>query len=355
MVDARDAMVHRHALWLPLFVASLAAQNQVPLPASHTAQEGTSSSNVPWGRSTPTRVQYVYDGSLFVGPVTITAIAFRLDGGAVAAAKIVDCELRLSTLPVPLVALGTDFASNRGADETIVLPRQLLALRAQTTVQTPNTFLPPIPLATPFSYDPANGGLVLEMVVHGQPPGAYSFDVTYVCNSPDVPIGPPSCVGSNSLPLRVESASPQVMWGRPWVARVLDASPGALVLLTLGTMDTGTWAGLVLPQDLLAIGGPGCFLSIDVAAVWYSIAAGDGSAAFPFVLPNTPTALGAWIRFQGAGFDATANALGLVTSRAQKVQVCGWEPVARLWSNGVTVATGTREIGLAAVIQLGTQ
>ncbi len=348
-------MVHRRAFCLPLLVASLAAQNPLTVPASHASQEGTASTNVPFGRSTPTRVQYVYDASLFAAPATITAIAFRLDGGAVAATKVVDCELRLSTLPVPLVAFGVDFASNRGADETIVLPRQFLTLPAQTAGQTPNAFLPPILLATPFPYDPANGGLVLEIVVYGQPPGAYSFDVTYVCNSPDVPVGPPSCLGSGGLPLRVESASPQVMWGRPWVARVLDAGPGALVVLALGTMDSGPWAGLVLPQDLQGLGGPGCFLSIDVAGSWYSIAAGDGSAAFPFVLPNTPTALGAWIRFQGAAFDATANALGLVTSQAKKVQVCGWEPVGRLWSNGIAAAIGVREIGLAAIVELGIQ
>lgn len=348
-------MVHRHVLSLFAIVGGLSAQTLLPVPASHAGQEGTASTNVPFGRSTPTRVQYAYDAMLFSGPVTITAVSFRIDGATAAAAKMVDCELRLSTLPVPLVGFGVDFAGNRGLDETVVLPRQMLTLPAVTTLSTPQPFSPAIPLAVPFAYDPANGGLVLEIIVHGQPPGAYPLDVTYVCDSADVAVGPAACLGSNNLPLLVESATSQVMWGRPWVARVSQALPGAFVLLVLGSTDTGTWAGLTLPQNLQIVGAPGCFLSIDIAGSWFAVAAGDGAATFPFVLPNTPAAIGAWIRFQGASFDLPANALGLVTSQAQKVQVCGWEPVARLWSNGVNAAFGTREIGMSAVVRLTAQ
>lgn len=348
-------MVHRFACCLSAIAGCLSAQTLLPIPASHATQEGTGSTNVPFGRSTPTRVQYAYDAMLFAGPVTITGVSFRIDGSTTAAAKQVDCEMRMSTMPMPLVAFGADFAGNRGLDETIVLPRQMLTLPALATAASPNAFSPAIPFAVPFAYDPANGGLVLEIVVHGQPPGAYTLDVTYVCDSADVPVGPLPCLGSGNQPLLVESATSQVMWGRPWVARVSQAQPGALVLLVLGTTDTGSWAGLTLPQNLQPVGAPGCFLSIDVAGSWFSVAAGDGTATFPFVLPNTPTAIGAWIRFQGAAFDAPANALGLVTSQAQKVQVCGWEPVARLWSNGIASAFGTREIGMSAVVRFTAQ
>lgn len=333
----------------------LPAQGLIVAPASHAAQEGTGGTNVPFGRSSPTRVQYVYDAMLFQGPVTITGLAFRLDGLTTAAAKTVDCEFRLSTLPHALTALATDFAGNRGADEAIVLPRQMLTLSAGSSGASPNAFLPTIALTSPFAYDPALGGLVLELVVHGPPFGGYTLDSTFVCNSQDLPIGPASCVGSNALPLRVGSSSPQVMWGRPWVAQATQALPAALVVLALGTMENGVWAGLPLPFDLQPIGAPGCFLSIDVAGSWAGVAASDGACAFPFTLPNTPTAVGAWLRFQAAAFDVDANALGLVTSQAQKAQVCGWEPVARLWSSGVGALTGSREIGVAAVVRLTVQ
>lgn len=317
--------------------------------------EGSTSTNVPFGRSTPTRVQYVYDSMLFAGPVTISEIQFRLDGGAVAPNKIVDCEILMSTLPGPLVNLSANFADNRGSDEQVVLSRQLLTLPAQTAGLVPNGYLAPIALTTPFTFDPGVGGLVVEIIVHGQPPGAYSLDATYVCNSPTIPIGPLSCQQSNGVRLEVESATTQVLWGRPWVARAFNAMPGSVVVLALGTQETGTWAGMTLPQDLGVIGAPGCFVSIDAAATYFGTAMPDGSLTFPFLIPNNPAVLGEWLRFQSATFDAAANGLGLVTSQAQKVQVCGWEPVGRVWSNGISSAFGTREIGVSAVVQLTVQ
>ena len=338
-----------------LLVACAAAQSLLPFPASHAATEGTGFTNIPFGRSTPVRVQYAYDAMLFAGPHTITAVQFRLDGGASAASKVVDCEIRMSTLPVPLVQIAPTFASNRGADEVVVLPRQLLTLPAQATTNSPNAFLPAIPLAVPFSHSPANGGLLMEIVVFGQPPGAYSFDVTYVCDSPESDIGPLSCLQSNGLPLGLESATTQVMWGRPWIARVHDAPAGSLTVLIAGSQETGPWNGIVLPQDLAGVGAPGCFLSIDIGGTWLAVAGADGTAQFPFALANSPATIGDWLRYQALVLDPAANSLGLVTSQAKKVQVCGWEPVARVWSTGTTATLGTREIGVGAVMQLTVQ
>lgn len=335
--------------------ATAVAQSPLVLPASHLSMEGTSTTNVPFGRSTPTRVQNIYDPMLFQAPVTILALAFRLDGGATANSKLVDCEIRMSTMAGSVLQLSAVFAQNRGPDETVVLSRQVFSLSAQGTTATPNAFLPALQLTTPFNYDPALGALCVEIVVHGQPPGAYPLDITYVCNSPEVPFGPVGCSQPGLSPLRVESSTTQVIWGRPWVARVLDAPPGAMVSFVLGTIESGPWAGFVLPQDLVALGAPSCFLSIDLAASFFSVAAGDGSAVFPFVIPNNPAAVGVWIRFQGSAINPAANALGLVTSQARKVQVCGWEPVGRLWSSGISAAVGSRELGVAPVVELTIQ
>ncbi|MCA8974537.1 MAG: hypothetical protein KDC98_07430 [Planctomycetes bacterium] len=344
-----------HAVSAVFLASSLLAQAPLVLPGSHATLEGSSSTNVPFGRSTPSRVQCVYDRLLFQAPVTITGLAFRIDGGAQASQKVVDLEIRMSTMAGGVLQLGVDFAQNRGLDQTIVLPRQILTLPTHSAIAAPNSFLAPLVLSTPFAFDPAMGSLCVELVVHGQPPGTYSLDLTYVCTSPVSTIGPAGCPQPGNTPLRVESSTTQVMWGRPWVARVLDASPGAFVALTLGTIESGPWSGFVLPQDLAILGAPSCFLSIDVASSFFGFAAGDGSATFPFVMPNNPAVVGFWIRYQGAATSPGANALGLVTSQAQKVQVCGWEPVGRLWSSGITAATGTREIGVAPVLQLQVQ
>ena len=338
-----------------LLASGSVAQGALAVPASHTTMEGATSTNVPFGRSTPTRVQYVYDSMLFAGPVTISELQFRLDGGAVASNMVVDCEISMSTLPSPLIGLSPSFALNRGLDEQTVFARQLLTLPSQTTGIVPNGFLQPITLSTPFSFDPSVGSLVIEIIVYGQPPGAYALDATYVCNSPLLPVGPTSCPQSNGIALGVESATTQVLWGRPWVARAYDAMPNSIVILALGTQETGSWAGMTLPQDLGILGAPGCYLSIDAAATYYGVALPDGSITFSFAIPNNPAVLGEWLRFQSATLDAAANSLGLVTSQAQKVQVCGWEPVGRVWSNGISAALGTREIGVSAVVQLTVQ
>ncbi|MCA8950283.1 MAG: hypothetical protein KDE27_12330 [Planctomycetes bacterium] len=341
---------------LPLALPVLAAaQSQLVLPASHAAREGTGTTNLPFGRGTPTRVQSLYDRLLFQAPVTITALAFRVDGGATATSKLVDCEIHMSTRPGSLLTFSVDFAQNRGADETIVLPRQVLTLPADTAAAMPNAFLPAIPLATPFAYDPQNGALVVEVIVHGQPPGTYPLDVTYVCNSPEIAIGPAGCPQPSTLPLRVQSSTTSVIWGRPWIASILDAEPGAFVAFTLGTQESGPWNGFVLPQELSAIGAPGCWMSIDIGTSLFAIAAADGSAQFPFLIPNNPAFVGAWLLYQAAAVNLPANTLGIVTSQAQKVQVCGWEPVGRVWSSGTTATIGTRELGVAPVIELTVQ
>jgi len=348
-------MAFRTGLVLGFCAAGLAAQSTLVVPPSHASREGSSSTNVPFGRGTATRVQCFYDAMSFSGPQTITALAFRCDGGDLAGAKTVDCEIRMSTMPGSLLALSADFAQNRGANELVVLPRQLYSLPAHTAAATPSAFLPPIPLTTPFSYDPAQGGLLVEVVVFGQPPGTYSLDLTYVCDSPEVLVGPPPCPQPGALPLDVRSATTQVMWGRPWVVQVLDASPGALVTLVLGSVDSGPWSGFVLPQDLAILGAPSCYLSIDIVASHFQVAGGNGTASFPFVIPNMPAAVGTWLRFQAGAINPAANSLGIVTSQAKKVEVCGWEPVGRVWASGLATTVGTRELGVAPVVQFTVQ
>ncbi len=340
---------------LAVLLSLASGQSPLVVPSSHAAAEGTTSTNVPFGRSTPTRVQSVYDSLLFQGPCTITGLRLRLDGGATTAGKLVDCEIRMSTMPHAMTAMGPVFAQNRGADEIIVLARQLLQLPAGGTAAVPQSFLPVVALSQSFSYDPALGPLLIEVVVFGQPPGAYPLDATYVCTSTAAAVGPPACVPAVGNPLRVESASTQVLWGRPWLARVLDAPAGAMVTLVLGSRDSGSFAGWSLPQDLASVGAPSCYLSIDMGAAFFQTALGDGSALFTLAIPNQPALIGASFFFQAGAASPGANALGIVTSQARSISVCGLEPVARVWSSGVTDAVGVLEIGTAPVLELQLQ
>jgi hypothetical protein len=340
-----------------LFATAIAAaQGPLVLPGSHAASEGTTSTNVPFGRSTAVRVQAVYDPMLFpAGPRTITAIAFRLDGDATAEGKQVECEIRMSTAALPLVATSASFGGNRGVDEVVVLPRQVLSLPGHAAAATPSPFLPAIALAVPFVHDRLAGALLVEVVVFAQTPGTYSLDATFVCTSPEVAVGPPACQPAQGLPLRLQSATTQVMWGRPWLVRALDAAPGGLVLLALGQSETGTWNGAPLPVDLGPAGAPLCFVSIDVVDTFFQVAQGDGTATFAFAVPNEPGLVGQWVRFQAATVGPGLNVLGVATSQARKVQVCGFEPVARLWSGDLASPVGTLEMGTAPVVLVTTQ
>jgi hypothetical protein len=343
-------------MWLLLLSGlALPAQVALVLPLSHASQEGTSSSNLPFGRGTPVRLQCAYDGSQFPGPVVITALAVRLDGGAQANAKQVDFEVRMSTLPRPLVQLAAAFASNRGADEQVVLPRQIRQLPGGAAVAGPTPFQPPIGLAMPFAYNPQLGPLLIEWIVYGQPPGSYALDLTFVCDSPEVVFGPAGCLPPAGLPVVVESATTQVMWGRPWQVRVRQAPAAGLVLLALGNQESGPWQGFQLPQELSQLGAPGCHLAIDAAATFLAVAAGDGSALFAFQIPSQPAAVGLWFRYQAAALVPQANPLGLVTSQARKVPLCGMAPVGRVWASGLAAIDGALELGSAAVLQCFTQ
>ena len=350
--DAAIVMVVRNSVVLVLSAALACAQTTLVLPSSHATLEGTTSTNVPFGRSTPMRVQQIYDAMLFSASGTITQIAFRLDGGSTATGKQVDCEIRMSTTPLALVAVSSTFAANRGTNETVVLPRQLLTLPSMASAQTPSPMLAPIPLAVPFAYNPQLGSLCIEIVVFGQPPGGYTLDATFVCNSPEVAIGPASCQPATGLPLRVESASAQVLWGRPWLTRALDAPPGSLVILALGSTEVGTWNGAPLPVDLSTAGAPSCFVSIDALQTYFQVALGDGSAPFNFGIPNDPRLIGVTLRYQAGALQNGLNALGVITSQAKKVTICGLEPVVRVWSSGTTATDGVKELGTAPVIEV---
>jgi hypothetical protein len=348
-------MAKKKLLALCAFAASVAAQNVVVLPASHATREGTTSTNVPFGRSSAVRAQHIYDAMLFAGPANITGLSFRIDGMVTAAQKTVDCEIRLSTSPRTLVQTSPTFAQNRGLNEVVVLARRMLTLPASPNAAQPSAFLPQVSFDVPFAYDPAQGSLCVEIVVFAQPPGAYPLDATYVCDSPEQSVGPAACPRQNGLPLRIESASNGVLWGRPWLVRALDAAPGSLVLLALGGSETGTWNGAQLPVDLTLAGAPGCFVSIDIVDSFFQTALGDGTASFGFQVPNDPRLTGVWIRYQAGALTAGANALGVVTSQAKKIEICGFEPVVRVWSTGTSATDGLREVGTAPVLRVHAQ
>ncbi len=328
---------------------TLGAQVTV-LPGSHSTQVGTGSTHVPFGRPTAMRVQMAYDPALFTGPVTINSLDFRAEEGAVANAKNVNFEVHMSSLGFGITRLQSAFILNRGNDETTVLARASRKLPALTG-SSPGAFVS-FTLDTPFSYDPQNGALVVEVIVHSQDPSGYPLDLVSVCSSPQTHYGPPGCGPFAGSPLKVDSMTSQVIWGRKFVLQVSEAQSSALTWLMFGSKETGIWNGVTLPFDLTPIGAAGCFLSIDGIVILSQRANGVGTADYNLFIPSIPQLVGGWLRFQAIALDRSANQLGVVTSQPAKVQVCGWEPVARVYSSGLTAVSGLRQIGNAPVLRL---
>ncbi len=123
-------------------------------------------------QGSPVRYQQVFAASQFslipAGGALITQLAFRPDAGSTTAFNVAmtSFQLNLSTTVAAPDALSNTFASNLGADDTVVFPAGPLTL-ATTNTTDPTTgarvFDLVVTLTTPFRYDPARGNLLLDI------------------------------------------------------------------------------------------------------------------------------------------------------------------------------------------------
>src|SRR5258706_965280 len=130
--------------------------------------EGSIGNNYPFniGANTMHYLQ-VYAASEFgampAAGAFITGIAFRRDAGWPAfSATLRAMQINLSTTAKAPDGLASTFASNVGADDTIVFVGSLSL--SSTATGRPAGFDILIPLATPFFYDPAAGNLLLDVL-----------------------------------------------------------------------------------------------------------------------------------------------------------------------------------------------
>jgi len=138
-----------------IIVGAGANANKYPFglgPTSNTGQEYTAGGTY----------QQVYSSSAFPGPITITQIAFAssaeaTDGPGIATYNF---TIGLSSTAAAPGGLSSNFAANRGADFLSVFSGPLVA-----TITANNQFDLLIDI-TPFTYDPSNGNLLLDVVIN---------------------------------------------------------------------------------------------------------------------------------------------------------------------------------------------
>lgn len=128
----------------------------------------------PFGCGYQAEYQQVYDTNQFPGTVTITGLEFfntAVNNGALAMNTGV-WDISLSTTSYGASTLTSTPASNIGADNTLVFAGDLVQPWAfgDTLV---------ITLSTPFTYNPANGNLLMDVVANASnPSGPIFFDAT---------------------------------------------------------------------------------------------------------------------------------------------------------------------------------
>src|SRR5438876_2678287 len=115
------------------------------------------------------RYQQIYDASQFLplhAPRLITQIAFRPDASQTTAINhaFTNIEFHLSTATIPVTGLNANFASNVGANDTVVYSGSLTFTSANSIAWgTAKQFDLVVNLTTPFLYDPSAGNLLLEI------------------------------------------------------------------------------------------------------------------------------------------------------------------------------------------------
>jgi hypothetical protein len=156
-----------------VFVAlllSVTPATAAPIILGAPAAPGTGN-GFPFGFSYAGAYQQAYAGTSFAGPITITGLEFynTAYNSFATAMNTGTWTIALSTSKNDWHALSPVYAANVGVDNTVVFSGNLARPWAFG-----NTLA--ISLSQPFTYDPANGDLLMDIVVTGaSAPGGYIF------------------------------------------------------------------------------------------------------------------------------------------------------------------------------------
>ena len=142
----------------------------VVAPNTLLHQQGDTGNLLPILSPNPIRYQQVIDHGQFAtfaaGGEYITQIAFRVHSPGIAfTANISSLQINLSTTSKAPDALSSTFATNVGADDTVVFPAA--SVQFSTSVASPadgpQAFDLVITFPTPFHYDPSKGNLLVDI------------------------------------------------------------------------------------------------------------------------------------------------------------------------------------------------
>jgi hypothetical protein len=161
-------------------IAANAGAVDVVVPAAQASASGNGQSTSPLRNygSGGSRFQQLHDASTlagFVGPHTISSISFRARQSPLLSfignrVSVSDIRVQLSTTSrvsdtTAVNGLSGQFADNIGSDVVTVYSGQLTLMTAFTGSPTPAPFDYTINFQTPFTYDPAEGNLLVDFLI----------------------------------------------------------------------------------------------------------------------------------------------------------------------------------------------
>jgi hypothetical protein len=320
-----------------LLAAAPAAQLDFVLPKGLTNTPAAATTNFPFGNSTPSRIQYVYD-AIEVGiasPTPILRLGVRAGSTMTNNAKVgIDLEIGIGSVQTPAAAMTTNFAANRGANHVIAYTRKLTNLPA-TTPAFVGQYCGPFPFDVPFVFTPGPGtGILIEYDIAQQPSGTWPMDTPFTGNGPHVPNGT-GCGG-----FACTSSGGTV--GTSVVFTATGGVPNNPAVLVLGDSDLP--AGVPLP------GAPGCFLWQNTLA-FLNTSIGATNTVVTIPLPQDPTLRGFGLRGQFASIGAQST---LISTNSTRAVLFGQYGVTRIYNNSSnTAATGSIQQFVGIVTKIG--
>jgi hypothetical protein len=354
----------------PLALAFTAAALAGPLsaqfvnPLSAMGNEGPSRFGTPFSNSSSssTILHEIHGLSAYPSLTgTIVQVAWRRDNDTAVAspdyvAFTADFQLSLSTSPRTTQSISQDFATNRGADHTLV-HNGVVNFPAQTKI--PNTATPfayAVPLAVSFPYTATNGDLLVEVITNG-PVSNPNTSLFFFDASSEAGGGTSRTLGA---PCGAGTANNSIVysnWGPGMLARILQYNGPSSVScsLTMGT-TSASWGGAALPVDLAILGAPGCMLQHDVAFGGFAgTTSSTGRLELRLEIPLVPSLGGQQVRaqFVNIGDLGAGNAGNLSVTAGHEITLATPTPGMPAVSEAHASFVGGAVPRTAALVQQG--
>jgi hypothetical protein len=368
-------------------LATVAAAQNVTVPAALAGVEGGGGTNIPFGSSQACRYQCIYDAQElpWTGPRVITGLLLRADNNTpntpMPAKGFLDVSVLMSTTDRTAATASATFADNRGSDATWVLQHQLLQLPAQPAWPAgPRPANVPLVFQVPWAYGltpatptlPAPRNLLVEIHIHAQPAGSYRVDNMGTCTAPQATFGTigPSCAVPGNAPIAL-TADAAMLAGSSFAWHVANAPASMPFLVALAATNGGglfgnpAWplpypmfdpANPALPSPALAgllWPAPDCWLNVDPVAALGAVTDTAGLGTASGTLPAGRHLVGQTLYAQAIVLAPTANPLRIVTSLGLASTICGPLGVARVHAFYDGAATPPPTPPATGVVQVG--